>query len=420
MKIAAVIAEYNPFHNGHLYQLKEIRRRTDADLIVVMMSGDFVQRGGPACMDKYIRCRMALSAGADIVFELPVYSAMGSAEIFASSAVSLLNHLGCIDYLCFGAETDRPGYLEQIAHILADEPQLYRDALKKALQEGMNFPTARSIALSFCLQDNDLKTILNQPNNILAIEYMKALYRTDSSICPVLIRRTGAGYHSTDISGPFSSATAIRSRLEKLPIRQNPLEEDILPEDLAIPDQTYFLIKDYIAAKGILTRNDFSQMLAFRLLEPNLDLMRFADITEDIANRIDSCRHQFQTTDQFIELLTTRNFTASRISRCLFHILLGHEKNLLEEWKKNNYGGSLRVLGFRISAGDFWKEIPGSFRNQLVMRTAKDARQLTGSGPAIFQADLYASRLYRQTLRCKYQISLPAIESEPVIIFGRN
>lgn len=107
MMIAAVIAEYNPFHNGHAYQLKEIRRQTGADLILVMMSGDFVQRGAPSCVDKYARCRMALAAGADMVCELPVYGAIGSAEIFAESAVSLLNRLGCIDYLCFGAETHR-------------------------------------------------------------------------------------------------------------------------------------------------------------------------------------------------------------------------------------------------------------------------------------------------------------------------
>ena len=147
MTIAAVIAEYNPFHNGHAYQLREIRRQTGADLILVMMSGDFVQRGAPACTDKYTRCRMALAAGADMVCELPVYGALGSAEIFAESAVSLLNQMGCIDFLCFGAETIDPHLFHAIVSVLSDEPPEYRTLLQDALKTGMNFPAARSYAL---------------------------------------------------------------------------------------------------------------------------------------------------------------------------------------------------------------------------------------------------------------------------------
>ena len=170
MMIAAVIAEYNPFHHGHAYQLKEIRRQTGADLILVMMSGDFVQRGAPSCVDKYARCRMALAAGADMVCELPVYGAIGSAEIFAESAVSLLNRLGCIDYLCFGAETIAPSLFDAIIPILSDEPDEYKAFLQAGLKTGMNFPAARSRALCSILGDAQCSDILNQPNNILAIE----------------------------------------------------------------------------------------------------------------------------------------------------------------------------------------------------------------------------------------------------------
>ena len=170
MTIAAVIAEYNPFHNGHAYQLREIRRQTGADLILVMMSGDFVQRGAPACTDKYTRCRMALAAGADMVCELPVYGALGSAEIFAESAVSLLNQLGCIDFLCFGAETIDPHLFHAIVSVLSDEPPEYRTLLQDALKTGMNFPAARSYALGRLLKNTHCSHILNQPSNILAIE----------------------------------------------------------------------------------------------------------------------------------------------------------------------------------------------------------------------------------------------------------
>ncbi len=418
MKIAAVIAEYNPFHNGHLYQLQEIRRRTEADLILVMMSGDFVQRGGPACIGKYTRCQMALASGADIVCELPVYGALGSAEIFASSAVSLLNHMGCIDYLCFGAEDDHPEYLERIAHVLAEEPRIYRDMLQEALREGLNFPAARSKALCRYLQDSHCSDILSMPNNILAIEYMKALHRTGSRIQPVLIKRRGADYHSTDASRIFSSATAIRQCLEHLP--HHAYKDSRTLDQLPVPAMTRQYIQKYLASKGLLSANDFSLMLAYRLLDPGLDLMRYVDITEDIANRIDNFKNQFQTIEQFTELIVSRNLTATRVSRCLFHILLGHEKAILSRWKAADYSGYLHVLGFKTSAGNFWKGLPDNLKNQLVMRISRDSRRLTGSGQEMFQADLYASRLYRQTLSCRYQLQLPAVESEPLVVMDNQ
>ena len=414
MKIAAVIAEYNPFHNGHLYQLQEIRKRTDAELILVMMSGDFVQRGSPACIDKYTRCRMALASGADIVCELPVYGALGSAEIFASSAISLLNHLGCIDYLCFGAESDQSKYFEKIASTLADEPQAYRETLKEALRKGMNYPSARSRALCFYLQDPSCSDILNMPNNILAIEYMKALHKTGSSIQPVLIQRKGAGYHSTDASRPLSSATAIRKTLEVLNCHTS--DAHTILNTLPVPDTARQTLQKYLLSKGLLSANDFSSMLAYRLLDPGLDLMRYIDITENIANRIDSFKNQFQSTEQFTELLVSRNLTGTRVSRCLFHILLGHEKDILNRWKSNDYSGYLHVLGFKTSARSFWKEMPDSMKDQLIMRISRDGRRLTGCGQEMLQADLYASRLYRQALCCRYQLQLPVIESEPLVV----
>lgn len=261
MTIAAVIAEYNPFHNGHAYQLREIRRQTGADLILVMMSGDFVQRGAPACTDKYTRCRMALAAGADMVCELPVYGALGSAEIFAESAVSLLNQLGCIDFLCFGAETIDPHLFHAIVSVLSDEPPEYRTLLQDALKTGMNFPAARSYALGRLLKNTHCNHILNLPNNILAIEYMKALCKTGSPIKPIAIRRTGAGYHSMETTAGFQSATAIRHQLSDDTL--NPSE---CIAGLDIPDTSKVLLQSYLTHRPILTSNDFSDVLAAQLL----------------------------------------------------------------------------------------------------------------------------------------------------------
>lgn len=274
MMIAAVIAEYNPFHNGHAYQLKEIRRQTGADLILVMMSGDFVQRGAPSCVDKYARCRMALAAGADMVCELPVYGAIGSAEIFAESAVSLLNRLGCIDYLCFGAETIAPSLFDAIIPILSDEPDEYKAFLQAGLKTGMNFPAARSRALYSILGDAQCSDILNQPNNILAIEYMKALYKSGSTIRPFPIRRSGAGYHSTDTDVGFCSATAIRRQLSK-----NLFSPETVIRALDIPDTSKAILQDYLADYPVLTRNDFSDILAAHLLDTRTSLTDYTDIT---------------------------------------------------------------------------------------------------------------------------------------------
>ncbi len=422
MTIAAIIAEYNPFHNGHFYQLEKVRELTRADVILIMMSGDFVQRGGPACISKYTRCRMALAAGADIVCELPACGALASAEIFAASAVALLNQLGCIDYLCFGCETAHPEQLGHIARILAHEPADYQSYLKEALRTGKNFPAARSEAIGKYMQNhrltdnnyhNDYASILSQPNNILAIEYMKALYKTGSRIRPVPIQRIGAGYHDQDAARTFSSATAIRRLLEN---DSEAASVRTICDTIAVPSGTRKLIKDYLDSFCLLTRNDFSEMLAYRLLEPNLDLMQFSDITEDLANRIDACRHQFQTTEQFIELLTAKNLTAARISRCLFHLLLGHTKELLHEWQSCDYSGYLRVLGFRQSASGFFSHVSGMARPHLMTRASRGETMLTGTGLKIFRADMYASAIYRQALQCRCQCQLPTVYSEPVIV----
>ena len=428
MKIAAVIAEYNPFHNGHAYQLREIRRQTGADFILVMMSGDFMQRGAPACIDKYTRCRMALASGADMVCELPVYGALGSAEIFAESAVSLLNHLGCIDFLCFGAETVDSELFGDIVSILAEEPEDYRKLLQEALKSGMNFPAARSHALCTLMKHPECADILNQPNNILAIEYMKALHKTGSSIRPMPIRRIGAGYHSTDTTVGFSSATAIRHQLADYASVQAKKQETLntanIPNGidnmtinrLDIPDTSRFLMQSYLKEYPILTGNDFSDILAMRLLDTQTPLTEYVDINGDLSNRINSFRYRFVSTEQYIGLLSARNLTATRIARCLFHIILGHKRNCLEAWRKQQYSGYLRVLGFRKQAGGIWKEISPDFKELLITRTAEARDHLSGIGLDIYEADLYASRLYRQIIRNRSHKQLPDITSEPVII----
>ena len=223
MKVVGIITEYNPFHNGHAYQIQEIKKRTGADYVVVAMSGDFVQRGTPAIIDKYARTQMALSCGVNLVIELPTLWATASAEYFAMAGVTLFEKMGCVDILCFGAETDDLPLLSVLAEIIAEEPDGYRELLSVYLKEGLAFPVARGKALCSYLKEQEksasatqefssknvvlnldaVSSILSEPNNILAIEYLKALKRRNSSIQPYLLKREGAGYHDTE----FYSAT---------------------------------------------------------------------------------------------------------------------------------------------------------------------------------------------------------------------
>ena len=182
MKIVGLIAEYNPFHNGHLYHIRKAKEITGADAVLVIMSGNYVQRGTPAIMPKHLRAQVALESGVAAVFELPVCYATGSAEYFATGAVSLLNHLGCVDALCFGSECGDYALLERIAGILTEEPDDYTFYLKEALRKGLSFPRARQQALSSYLKDENVDQVLDEPNNILGIEYIKALYQTGSLI----------------------------------------------------------------------------------------------------------------------------------------------------------------------------------------------------------------------------------------------
>lgn len=215
MRTAAVIAEYNPFHNGHAYMLQEVRRLSGADFLLVVMSGDFVQRGTPAVFDKYTRTEMALAGGADLVLELPLAASCGSAPRFAEGAVRLLDSLGVVDELWFGSECGSMRYFHMLSGILSEEPEEYRALLRTNLASGMSFPKARAGALRGFLPDScpeaELSEMISSPNNILGLEYCVALTKLHSKIRPCTIRRRGAGYHDTDAGSgeEFPSASAV-------------------------------------------------------------------------------------------------------------------------------------------------------------------------------------------------------------------
>lgn len=402
MNIVGLITEYNPFHNGHLHHIEEAKRITGADAALVIMSGDFVQRGAPAIMPKHLRAKAALESGADVIFELPVCFATGSAEAFASGSVSFLNHLGCIDSVCFGSECGDLSALTRIAHVIADEPEAYRLTLKQELQLGNPFPVARQQALKHYFQDSSLDTLLEQPNNILGIEYLKALYQTGSSIKPYTIKRILSDYHDQELTESCSSASAIRQCLSTA-LKETASVRSLLQLKDQVPDASFQLFLETFQHRYPVFANDFSLLLKYRLLcESRESLFHFLDVSEELANRIYNKRNQFSSFDQFCELLKTRELTYTRISRALLHILLGITKDDLNTFFQEGGCQYAHLLGFRQSSRQVLTEIQQHTSIPLLSKLTR-TNQLHSAGLSMLRQDLFASDLYESVLTEKFK-----------------
>lgn len=400
MNIVGLITEYNPFHNGHLYHIQEAKRVTKADATVVIMSGNFVQRGAPAIMPKHLRAKSALLSGADLVLELPVCFATGSAEFFAMGAIALLDSLGCVDSICFGSECGDSEILEKITKILSEEPDDYKKALQNALRKGMSFPQARQHALQEYFINNHfdanaLADVLSQPNNILGIEYMKALYQRNSSMKAYSIRRIGAGYHESELTEKYSSASAIRHSLAK-----DSLSESIYRQ---LPFAAQTIMKETFDMRYPVYANDFSLILKYKLLqETKKSLTSYMDVSEDLANRIINLRNDFQSFDGFCNTLKTKDMTYARISRGLLHILLDIRTEHLANYKKNGYCHYAHILGFRKSSAELLSLLKGTSKVPLLTKLTQ-TEDLSEAGCQMLHQDIFASDLYESVITDKFE-----------------
>lgn len=400
MNIVGLITEYNPFHNGHLYHIQEAKRVAKADAAVVIMSGNFVQRGAPAIMPKHLRAKSALLSGADLVLELPVCFATGSAEFFAMGAIALLDSLGCVDSICFGSECGDSEILGKIAKILLEEPDDYKKALQNALRKGMSFPQARQHALQGYFINNHfdanaLADVLSQPNNILGIEYMKALYQRNSSMKAYSIRRIGAGYHESELTEKYSSASAIRQSLAK-----DSLSESIYRQ---LPFAAQTIMKETFDMRYPVYANDFSLILKYKLLqETKKSLTSYMDVSEDLANRIINLRNDFQSFDGFCDALKTKDMTYARISRGLLHILLDIRTEHLANYKKNGYCHYAHILGFRKSSAELLSLLKGTSKVPLLTKLTQ-TEDLSEAGYQMLHQDIFASDLYESVITDKFE-----------------
>ena len=405
MKVAGVITEYNPFHNGHKYQLEQIKRQTSADYIVVVMSGDFVQRGEPAIIDKYERTRMALLNGADLVLELPAVFATASAEFFAGGGISILKNTGIVDMLCYGVESVDHELTKLVAGMLKNPPAEYSASLARLIQGGMSFPAARSRALCEYFQDNydssldKLDAFIASPNNILAIEYEKALMDCDITGFP--IKRVGEGYHSTDSTSAFSSATAVRGVISTVYNTANHLTVNssntsqfgnltvlntLMPADCA-------KILTYCISNGHIVFPDaISDLLYYRLIsERNEGYEKYSDCTKELSAKIVKNIYKYENFTQFCNLLKSKNLTYTRISRVLTHILLGIENDDFNICMDNPY---LRILGFKKSSGELMHLLKKRASAPIITKVADAPYELISKD--IFAADLYGRLWHSQ------------------------
>ncbi len=390
MKTVGIIAEYNPFHNGHEYQLKEAKKTTSADYCIVVMSGDFTQRGTPAIVDKYARCEMALQAGADLVIELPVCFATASAEYFAEGAVSILDRLH-VNTLCFGSECGDIDLLQTIANLFEEESELFKNELKHYLKSGLSYPFARSKAIGKCLKNisddelPEIENLLKCPNNTLGIEYLKAIRSRKSKMEAFTIKRKGSSYLNEELTeASFSSAQAIRKHLfaQKSP-------ESIIKH---IPESSVSILKNEMENGFPISINDFSTILYYQLLCHKTEgYDSFWDISSSLSNKIKKNLEHYGCYTSFSnELLKSKDLTQSRICRGLLHILLNMKETDYSLCKEAAYA---RILGFRKEAQPLFS----SFKEidfPIISKMADAEKKLDSKSLSMLQLDVFAAHLY--------------------------
>lgn len=388
MKACGIVAEYNPLHTGHVYQMNKARQISQADCIIVVMSGNFVQRGEPAVIDKYARTRAALKAGADIVIELPVYYALSSAENFAKGAVLTLNEMKSTS-ICFGAETDNADRLAKISHAIISESPEYKAILNKALAEGLSYPAARQTALLEYLPE--CKNIISGSNNILAIEYIKAILGNNLKMTYYPVLREGAGYNDDTDNAEFASAFGIRKMLmsdehDRLKTYLTP----VMYEEISNSKNCPLFPDDF--------SNIFNHKMLFLKQQCNINhtdfaekLAEYEDITAELANRFAAAFTGRDNITEFARKVKSKNIVYSRICRCIMHIILEIKKTMSDLYNNIPY---IRLLGFNKTGQQYLGSIKKELDVPFITKAADYKQKL------IF--DLACSDIYTQAVYEKY------------------
>lgn len=364
---------------GHKYHLQNALKDTKASSVVCVMSGNFMQRGIPAIVDKWKRAEMALNNGVDLVLELPLVYSISSAEHFAFGSISLLNSLGIIDNLYFGSEEGDIKPLKKIANVLSDEPAEFKKILKNNINSGLPFHTSRSIALNKYLNCDNVERILSNSNNILGIEYLKALNKLKSNICPYTLKRQGSNYNDENIDKFFSSATSIRNHLKTGSLNK------IIG---TIPIETYNILKEIsLTQYPFIFEEDMFKYIKFKLLTDNNSLNYLPDASEGLDNKIYKEILTSNSLDELILKSKSKRYTYTRINRILAQYFLGLEKYDLISLAKTPTPYA-RILGFNSNGRHILKKMKKTCDIDIITKVPKNNTSIH------IELDILATKAY--------------------------
>lgn len=361
--VVGIIGEYNPFHNGHAYHLEKSKQEAHADYSIAVISGNFVQRGNVSLIDKWSKANMAISNGIDLVIELPTIYSISSAENFAYGAVKILDSLNIVDYISFGSEACNIDVLEKCADVLYKEPPKFVNLLNHELSKGLSFPKARENALLMYLNDiRKYSNILSNPNNILAIEYIKALKKLKSTIKPISIRRMNVGYNELEVKNNFASATAIREKIKT--------DKPAGLSKLMPPNSYRILYNSILKGHYVKDIENFEKEIIYTLRKMNLkEIANLPDVTEGLEHNIKNAANSCNTLEEFMNIIKTKRYTNTRIKRILLYALLGITKDDMKaSFKAQPY---IRVLGMNNNGKELLSVISRSNPNLNIITSVK-------------------------------------------------
>lgn len=391
MKSVGIVVEYNPFHNGHKHHLEMARKVSNADIVIGVMSGDYVQRGEPAAFNRWERAEIALKNGVDIIAELPIFYSTQNAELFAKGALEILAELGVKD-IVFGSETANLEKLEKIVEVT--QCKEYEEILKEELQKGNAYPKASSTALERLGVEPSSKS-----NDILGIEYIRSSKKVGINLIP--IKRVGAGYHDKGVVEGFSSATGIRQMLSSE-------DTDIDEIKKVVPEETYNHLLNLL---GYLTENphsenlgkivkleDFYPLIRYEIINNCDSLIKIQDVEEGLDLRLYECAKKHDSYLKFKESLSTKRYTAGRVQRVLIHILIGLTKELTSEIKFREKTPYIRVLGFNENGRRYLNHIKKSREEdspKIITSLSNIRRDLTTEERKFLEFNEKASLIYK-------------------------
>lgn len=371
MKATGIVVEYNPFHNGHKYHLQKTKVLNPNNIIIAVMSGDFVQRGEPSIIDRWTKTKMALANGVDLVIELPVFYSSQSAEIFAKGAVGILEELKC-ESMVFGSESGKIDELKRISTL--QESEEFKIKLKERLKSGDSYPTAHSSTMKEILGESELNS-----NDILGLEYIKAIRYWKSSIIPMTLKREKVGYHDTNIVGDFASATKIREHLKK--------NEEI---SSIVTQESFNTLKEY---SNFTYMENFYPFIRYELIKNSNNLSDIQDMEIGFENRLLENAIKSINYEEFFKSISNRRYTTGRVQRVLTHTLLALTTNITEEVKKSI--PYVRVLGFNSKGREYLSYLKKFDNSKIITSYKKMNENFSPEVCSLIEFNERSSQIYR-------------------------